>query len=79
MRRFGPQLILALFWKRASHAGCVAGMLTGFSWLGLFAIGACGQPHVLTKYMMYRHVRDVKGILVISVLAGMVTVLLVTG
>lgn len=27
---FGPQLILALFWKRASYAGCVGGMLTGF-------------------------------------------------
>ncbi|MHC4233800.1 MAG: sodium/proline symporter [Planctomycetota bacterium] len=27
---FGPQMILALFWKRASYAGCIAGMLTGF-------------------------------------------------
>jgi sodium/proline symporter len=27
---FGPQMILALFWRRASRAGCVAGMLTGF-------------------------------------------------
>ena len=27
---FGPQIILALLWKRASYAGCVAGMLTGF-------------------------------------------------
>lgn len=27
---FGPQMILALFWKRATHAGCVAGMATGF-------------------------------------------------
>ena len=27
---FGPQLILVLLWKRASYAGCVAGMLTGF-------------------------------------------------
>jgi len=28
---FGPQLILALFWRRASYAGCLAGMLTGFA------------------------------------------------
>ena len=28
---FGPQMILALFWKRASYAGCVAGMATGFA------------------------------------------------
>ncbi|MCH8823337.1 MAG: sodium/proline symporter [Planctomycetes bacterium] len=28
---FGPQLILILLWKRATYAGCVAGMATGFS------------------------------------------------
>jgi Na+/proline symporter len=27
---FGPQVILAILWKRASYAGCLAGMLTGF-------------------------------------------------
>ncbi len=27
---FGPQLILVLLWRRASYAGCVGGMLTGF-------------------------------------------------
>ncbi len=27
---FGPQMILLLLWKRASYAGCVSGMLTGF-------------------------------------------------
>jgi sodium/proline symporter len=26
----GPQVILILLWKRASYAGCLAGMLTGF-------------------------------------------------
>ena len=28
---FGPQMILALLWRRASYAGCLAGMLTGFA------------------------------------------------
>ncbi len=28
---FGPQVILVLLWKRASYAGCLAGMLTGFA------------------------------------------------
>ncbi|MFH1417685.1 MAG: sodium/proline symporter [Planctomycetota bacterium] len=28
---FGPQLILVLMWKRASYAGCLAGMITGFA------------------------------------------------
>lgn len=27
---FGPQLILILFWKRASYYGCIAGMIVGF-------------------------------------------------
>lgn len=27
---FGPQTILILLWRRASYAGCLAGMLTGF-------------------------------------------------
>lgn len=28
---FGPQVVLALLWRRATYAGCLAGMLTGFS------------------------------------------------
>ncbi|MCH8252356.1 MAG: sodium/proline symporter [Planctomycetes bacterium] len=28
---FGPQLILVLFWKRASYRGCIWGMATGFA------------------------------------------------
>jgi sodium/proline symporter len=28
---FGPQMILLLLWRRASYAGCLAGMLTGFA------------------------------------------------
>ncbi len=28
---FGPQLILLLLWRRATWAGCVAGMVTGFA------------------------------------------------
>lgn len=27
---FGPQILLALFWRRATAAGCVAGLSTGF-------------------------------------------------
>jgi Na+/proline symporter len=38
---FGPQLILALLWRRASYTGCVAGMLTGFS-------VALTWPHIWT-------------------------------
>ena len=28
---FGPQVILLLLWKRASYAGCLAGMVVGFA------------------------------------------------
>jgi sodium/proline symporter len=28
---FGPQIILLVLWKRASYAGCIAGMVTGFA------------------------------------------------
>ncbi len=28
---FGPQVLLALLWRRSSHAGALAGMLTGFT------------------------------------------------
>lgn len=28
---FGPQMILLLLWRRASYAGCLAGMITGFA------------------------------------------------
>ncbi len=33
---FGPQLILVLLWKRATYAGCIAGMVTGFGVAGLW-------------------------------------------
>ncbi len=41
---FGPQLILALLWKRASYAGAIAGIVTGFVvaivWKQVYAPGA---------------------------------------
>lgn len=43
---FGPQMILAVLWKRASYAGCLAGMLTGFvvaiAWAELYDKSATG-------------------------------------
>ena len=35
---FGPQLILVLLWKRATYAGCIAGMVTGFGVAGLWKL-----------------------------------------
>ena len=43
---FGPQLILILLWKRATYAGCIAGMLIGFvlpiAWNMLYDAKATG-------------------------------------
>jgi Na+/proline symporter len=42
------------------------GMLGCISWLFLFAFGGAGQPHVITKSMMVKNVRDAKYIVPIS-------------
>ncbi len=43
---FGPQMILLLLWRRASYAGCFAGMLTGFAtaiiWKQVYDAGETG-------------------------------------
>lgn len=38
------------------------GMMGCLSWYFLFALGGCGQPHVLTKIMMNRRLSDVRHI-----------------
>ena len=45
---FGPQVILLLLWKRASYAGCLAGMLVGF------------VTAILWKTVFDNHVGDVE-------------------
>ena len=45
------------------------GMMGCLSWYFLFAVGGCGQPHIITKVMMNRRVHDAKTILPIA-LAG---------
>lgn len=52
------------------------GMLGCLSWYFLFAIGGAGQPHIITKLMMNRRVRDARNILPISAVAYGVSALL---
>ena len=44
----GPQVILAVLWRRASYAGCLAGMLAGFAtalvWPHVYDADATGVP-----------------------------------
>lgn len=44
------------------------GMVGCLSWYFIFVLGACGQPHVITKFMMTRQVRDARHMLPISVI-----------
>ena len=44
------------------------GMVGCLSWYFIFVLGACGQPHVITKLMMTRRVRDARHMLPISVI-----------
>jgi len=45
---FGPQVILLTLWRRATYAGCVAGMVTGFTlallWPHIYDADATGVP-----------------------------------
>ena len=52
------------------------GMLGCMSWYFLFALGGVGQPHIVTKMMMNKKVRDVRFILPISVIGFAVSALL---
>ena len=52
------------------------GMVGCLSWFFLFAMGGAGQPHVITKLMMNKKIKDVKNILPISAVSYAVSALL---
>jgi len=52
------------------------GMIGCLSWYFIFVLGACGQPHVITKLMMTRRVEDARHMLPVSVVGYGVTALL---
>lgn len=55
------------------------GMIGCLSWLFLFGLGGCGQPHVITKLMMNRKVTDAKTIYPISIVGYLFAALLWIG
>jgi sodium/proline symporter len=65
---FGPQVILALLWRRASRAGCLLGMLTGF-------VVALVWPHVYNEQATGVHVYNLPlafvAALIVNVLASL--------
>ena len=65
-----PEAILP--WGTLGIVGCL-------SWFFLFAVGAVGQPHIVTKFMMNRRVSDVRYILAFAVIGYMLSALLWIG
>lgn len=55
------------------------GMLGSLSWYFVFAVGACGQPHLVTKLMMTRRVRDIRATLPLTIIGYAITALLWVG
>ena len=55
------------------------GMLGCLSWFFMFAMGNAGQPHLLTKGMMIRRVRDYRYIPLVTVIGYTLTALLWVG
>ncbi|GIW82362.1 MAG: proline permease [Gemmatales bacterium] len=56
-------------WGTLGIFGCL-------SWFFVFTLGASGQPHVVTKMMMYKNLRDAKHLLPISVFGYAICALL---
>jgi len=52
------------------------GALGALSWLFIFMIGGAGQPHVITKMMMYKNISDAKYILPTSIIGYFFSALL---
>ncbi len=68
---FGPQLILLLLWKRATYAGCVAGMAAGF--LGAVAWKVLGDNNLLGGIQLYNLTFAFALAFIVNVLASLAT------
>lgn len=55
------------------------GMMGCLSWYFVFTIGACGQPHVITKLMMTHRISDARAIAPLTVVGYSLTALLWIG
>ena len=59
-------------WGTLGIVGCL-------SWYFVFVLGACGQPHVITKFMMTRRLGDARHMLPVSVFGYAISALLWIG
>jgi Na+/proline symporter len=78
----GPGAAVTALWRddpeSVSPWGTI-GIVGCLSWYFMFAVGAGGQPHVITKGMMLRRLRDYRFIPAVAVTGYMMTALLWIG
>ncbi len=55
------------------------GMIGCLSWYFLFAVGAAGQPHIVTKAMMIQRIRDYRWVPIVGIVGFTLTALLWVG
>ena len=55
------------------------GMMGGLAWFFVFGLGVAGQPHIITKFMMLKRVKELRFVTPLSVLAYSFTALLWIG
>lgn len=55
------------------------GVMGALAWFFVFGIGVAGQPHIITKFMMLRGMRDLRLVIPVGVLAYSVAALLWIG
>lgn len=65
--------------RAAGGAWGTIGMISGLSWFFVFGLGVVGQPHVMTKFMMLRRVKDLRHVIPLGVFAYGTTALLWIG
>ena len=65
--------------RAASGPWGTVGLIGGLAWFFVFGIGVAGQPHIITKFMMLRQVKELRYVIPVSVLAYSVAALLWIG
>lgn len=78
----GPSAAISVLWhddpESVSPWGTL-GMIGCLSWYFMFALGAAGQPHVITKMMMIKKLRSFRFIPAVAIIGYLMTALLWVG
>ncbi|MDE2879077.1 hypothetical protein [Candidatus Palauibacter soopunensis] len=55
--------------RAASGPWGTIGLMGGLAWFFVFGIGVAGQPHIITKFMMLRRMKELRYVIPVGVLA----------